>query len=82
MTGRARWLLPEDGIIDPVAVEIAARGTRRVRLTARERRAAAALIVARGGTENDIAHRLGMSGSAARTLAASIRAGAVMGEVA
>ena len=53
------WLLPDDGIIDPVAVEIAARGTRRVRLTARERRAAAALIVARGGTRiRLLAHRV------------------------
>jgi hypothetical protein len=80
--GNAHWLIPDDGIIDPVAVEITAAGIRRVRLTVPERRAAAALILARGGTENDIAHRLGMSGSAARTLAASIRAGAVMGEVA
>ena len=74
MTARATWLLPEDGIIDPVAVEIAARGTRRVRLTAAERRLAAALILARGGSPADLARRLCMSGNAASALAASIRA--------
>ena len=84
MSAYTLWLLPDDGIIDPVAVEIAARGTRRVRLTARERRAAAALIVARGGTANDIARRLGMSGHAAGQLATSVRATATaeLGEVA
>lgn len=84
MTARARWLLPEDGIIDPVAVEVAARGTRRVRLTAAERRLAAALILARGGSANDIARRLCMSGHAARALAAGIQAAgtAAAGEVA
>ena len=78
-TGYASWLLPDDGIIDPVAVEIAARGSRRVRLTARERRAAAALILGRRGTAGDIAERLCMSGRAARDLAASIRADAASG---
>ena len=76
------WLLPDDGIIDPVAVEITAAGIRRVRLTVPERRAAAALILARGGTANDIAARLHISGQSAAALAASIGAGAVMGEVA
>lgn len=73
-TGRAAWLLPEDGIIDPVAVEIAAAGTRRVRLTAAERRLAAALILARGGSAQHIARRLHMSGRSAQELAAAIRA--------
>jgi hypothetical protein len=80
MTGRATWLLPEDGIIDPVAVEIAASGTRRVRLTAAERRLAAALILARGGSPNDLARRLCMSGNAANALAASIRAAGTAAE--
>ena len=62
----AQWLLPDDGIIDPVAVEIAAAGTRRVRLTGPERRVAAALILARGGTVNDIAARLPVNFRAAR----------------
>jgi hypothetical protein len=85
MAARATWLLPDDGIIDPVAVEIAARGARRVRLTAAERRLAAALILARGGSPNDIARRLCMSGNSANALAASIRdadAAAGFGEVA
>ncbi len=85
MPAYTSWLLPDDGIIDPVAVEIAANGTRRVRLTAPERRAAAALIVARGGTAHEVAWRLCMSGYAAKQLAASVRAAAdpvELGEVA
>jgi hypothetical protein len=72
MAARAKWLLPEDGIIDPVAIEIAARGTRRVRLTTTERRMAAVLILDRGGSSNDLAQCLCLSGHAARALAASI----------
>jgi hypothetical protein len=68
------WLIPDDGIIDPVAVETMAAGARRVRLTLPERRAAAALILARGGTANDIAARLHIGGRAAVDLAAAIRA--------
>ena len=68
-----QWLIPDDGIIDPVAVEIMAAGARRVRLTLPERRAAAALILARGGTANDIAARLHIGGRAAVALAAAIR---------
>ena len=71
-----QWLIPDDGIIDPVAVEIMAAGARRVRLTVPERRAAAALILARGGTANDIAARLHIGGRAAVDLAAAIRAAA------
>ena len=70
----SQWLLPDDGIIDPVAVEIAAAGTRRVRLTLPERRFAAALILARGGTANDISARLHVNGQVARRLADVIRA--------
>lgn len=69
------WMLPDDGIIDPVAVEIAASGERRVRLTAPERRAAAELIVARGGTVRVIAERLCMNEHAAAALAYLIRYG-------
>lgn len=72
----SQWLLPDDGIIDPVAVEITAAGTRRVSLTRPERLAAVALILARGGTVNDIADRLHISGSTAGRLAAGIRAAA------
>jgi hypothetical protein len=72
----AQWLLPDDGIIDPVAVEITATGTRRVALTRPERLAAAALIIARGGTANDLAARLHINGSKAKRMAAAIRAAA------
>ena len=71
-TPRNLWVLPDDGIIDPVAVEIAASGQRPVRLTTAERRAAAARILAGGGTAGVIAQRLRMSYAAARVLAASI----------
>ncbi len=77
-----QWLLPDDGIIDPIAVEITAAGTRRVALTKPERRAAAALILARGGTPADIAKRLHIGGSAARQMAARIRAAQASDEAA
>lgn len=70
----AQWLLPDDGIIDPVAVEITAAGTRRVRLTAPERRAAATLILARGGTVTDIERRLHVSNWTAARMVDAIRA--------
>jgi|GEM_PF-5693795 len=69
------WMLPDDGIIDLLAVEIAATGERRVMLTAPERRAAAEMILARGGTVQVIAERLCMSGVAAAALAYLIRYG-------
>lgn len=69
------WMLPDDGIIDQVAVEIAAKGERRVALTAPERRAAAEMILARGGTARDIAERLCMSDTAAGGLSYLIRNG-------
>lgn len=69
----APWLLPDDGIVDLVAVEIAAAGTRRVRLTVPERRFAAALILARGGSVGDIAARLHMNSRSARRLAGFLR---------
>jgi DNA-binding NarL/FixJ family response regulator len=64
-----RLALADDGIIDPVAVEIAAHGTRAVALTRTERQLAAAVILARGGTAYLIATRLHVSGSTARKLA-------------
>ncbi|MGH3274272.1 MAG: hypothetical protein ACRDNZ_08090 [Streptosporangiaceae bacterium] len=74
----ALWLLPDDGIVDPVAVELTAAGARRVRLTARERGAAAALILSRGGTVKDIAARLYVSEQTARLLACTVRAAAAL----
>ncbi len=68
------WLLPEDGIVDEIAVELTVRGVRRVALTPGERLAAAALILASGGTRYPIAKRLHISGSTAKRLADAITA--------
>jgi DNA-binding CsgD family transcriptional regulator len=77
------WDIPDDGIIDDIAVRIAASGQRRVRLTRAERRLAAALIIARGGTSYRVAKHLGISSWAARTLVDSITANPPeLGEVA
>jgi hypothetical protein len=61
--------LPDDGIIDPIAVEIAASGIRPVALTAAERRLAAARILVGGGTPYLISKRLRVSGTTALALA-------------
>ena len=71
------WVLPDDGIIDPVAIEIAASGTRPVALTAAERMVAAAMILARGGTPYLVSKRLHVSGRTALALAAKCRQQAV-----
>ena len=71
---RAVWLLPEDGVIDPIAIDLATRGVRPVALTPAERRIAAAFILATGGTATTIAKRLHMAHSAARALAEQINA--------
>ena len=70
---RRGLVLDDDGIIDPVAVEIAARGTRPVALTPAERQLAAGRILARGGTPNLISERLHVSGTTALMLAARSR---------
>jgi hypothetical protein len=67
--GYGPFVLPEDGIVDPIAIEIAASGARPVALTQTERVLAAARILAAGGGRNDIATRLHVSGHTARTLA-------------
>ncbi|MFB9830939.1 hypothetical protein [Actinoallomurus acaciae] len=71
---RTVWLLPEDGVIDPVAIELAATGERSVALTESERRIAASLILTAGGTPNLIAKRLHMAHTNARALADEITA--------
>jgi DNA-binding CsgD family transcriptional regulator len=63
-------VLADDGIIDMVAVDIAARGMRPVALTPAERQLAAARILAQGGTPYLVAKRLYISGTAALALAA------------
>jgi hypothetical protein len=44
------WLLDDDGIVDVIAVEVASRGRRPVRLTRRERELAGMAIFLRGGS--------------------------------
>jgi hypothetical protein len=62
------WQLPDDGIVDWIAVILAASGTRPVALTQTERRIAAARIVASGGTLHDLSVRLQLPERAARRL--------------
>ncbi len=69
---RPRWTLPDDGIIDELAIDIAARGIRPVALTRTERRLAAALILAAGGTPYLISKRLHVSCQTAHALAAEL----------
>jgi DNA-binding CsgD family transcriptional regulator len=72
---RRRLVLADDGIIDPIAVNLAARGARPVALTRAERQLAAAAILAYGGTTYHIAQRLHVSGTTALTLAARCQGG-------
>jgi hypothetical protein len=69
---RPRWTLPEDGIIDELAIEIAANGIRPVALTRTERRIAAALILAAGGSPYLVSKRLHISCQTAHALAAEL----------
>jgi hypothetical protein len=69
---RYGWVLPDDGIVDPIAVEIASSGIRRVALTRTERQLAAGRILASGGTPYVISKRLRVSGRTALALAAEI----------
>lgn len=68
------WVIPEDGIIDAIAVQIAASGQRRVRLTRTERLFAAALILAGGGNAYQVHKRLRVSPGTARTLVTRLTA--------
>ena len=73
---RRRLALPGDGIIDPIAVEMATRGARTVALTRAERQLTAARILARGGAPYVISKRLRVSGTTALLLAARCRSAA------
>lgn len=64
---RPSRLLPEDGIVDDIAVERAIAGEQ-IPLTHRERTAVAAYITAHGGGPGEIAKRLGVSGTTAKSL--------------
>ncbi|MQA87262.1 MAG: hypothetical protein GEV03_22195 [Streptosporangiales bacterium] len=74
-TGSQKWLIDDDGIIDPIAIDIAAAGTRPVQLTPTERRLAAAVILARGGTPQQVARRLHMAHHNAAALCADLTRG-------
>ncbi|MFD0535047.1 hypothetical protein ACFQY7_16170 [Actinomadura luteofluorescens] len=69
----AARLLPDDGIVDPIAIEIAASGVRPVALTHTERVLAAARILACGGSQATITARLHVPAKTARTLTAQAR---------
>lgn len=73
---RRRLTLSDDGIIDLIAVEIAARGVRTVALTRAEWQLAAARILARGDTPYIISRRLHVSGTTAVLVAARWRSAA------
>ncbi|MFI6603743.1 hypothetical protein ACIBHX_46570 [Nonomuraea sp. NPDC050536] len=68
---RPRWTLPEDGIIDDIAVELAARG-KPAALTKTERRLAAERIIAAGHGPVELAERLHLSGATANALYADL----------
>lgn len=66
-------LIPDDGIVDDVAIELAVRGRRPVALTRLERSVAAALILATGGSTGDLCQRLRVSKPTACRLARQAR---------
>lgn len=72
---RGPWLIDDDGIIDPISIDLTATGNRRVRLTPTERRLAAAVILARGGTVHDVARRLHIGHDKARRLCVDLTRG-------
>ena len=67
---RRRLIHADDGIIDPITMELAAHGARTVALTRAERHLAAARILAWGGTADVICKRLHVGETTARLLAA------------
>ena len=79
---RTDWRLADDGIVDPIAVEIAAKGTRPVQLTGTERLLAAALLLDGGAPLSLVAYRLRMGTDTVRRLAAGFRAGTAAGKAA
>lgn len=50
----------EDKIVDPLAIQLAIEGKRKIRLTSREQAHAVRLMLDRGDTVNEIAARLGI----------------------
>lgn len=62
------WCITSDGIVDDVAVCIAASGERLVRLTPTEQLSAARLILESGGDVHDLQARLGINHTTALAL--------------
>jgi hypothetical protein len=62
----------DPGFVDAVAVEVAAGGRRWVRLTEAERRAAVALMLARGLTPTQIGDRLRLNGATVAALITTV----------
>jgi hypothetical protein len=54
------WLIPDDGIIDQIAVSVAVYGERHVQLTYSERIAAATTALRHGSTITGLCIRLGL----------------------
>lgn len=54
-------MIPNDGVIDWTAIEITLEGLRQVRLTWVEREIAAAIMLARGETRDDVEERMGLN---------------------
>lgn len=61
-TARMSHLLPDDGIIDPLAVAIAVTGERPVALTRTEQHTAARRLIGQGASTTTIAYRLRLNG--------------------
>lgn len=60
-SGISPWLIPEDGIVDDIAVEVAVSGARRVRLTPTEHCLAVEQMVRQGSSIKEIARHIGMA---------------------
>lgn len=70
--------LDDDGIVDPIAVELAAKGTRPVELTETEQTAAAVLMIKRGVPRPLVAYRLRLGASTVRRIAAALQLAATV----
>lgn len=66
------YLLKDDGIIDELAVEIAASGGRKVRLTLTEQRMAVERMLKAGASVHDMCARLGTNNLAVKKILAEL----------
>jgi hypothetical protein len=67
-------LIPDDGVIDELVIELMLRGERRVRATRAERVEAALRIIDNGGGEREIRYLLNISPNVCETLMAHVNA--------